>query len=481
MIVRLKNKFISLLPKNSFAQGVSVLVGGTVSAQALMVLASPILTRLYSPEDFGLLAVYGSILIFFTVIASLRYELAIPITEKDCEALNLVKISIVLVFIISFISILFVYFLGEYLAIKVNKPQLEFYLWLLPLGIMTIGLYNTFNYWSLRNRKFKTIAKTKFAQSVVSLLVQFSCFKLSALALILGQISGQAFGTSSLSKSTILSPDFRKWDIKSLKKTIIKYKKFPIFSTWEGLINAAGTQLPPLFFALLFSANAAGLYMLANRVLATPMALIGGAVANVFLTNAADAYRNNKLYMIFEAVYTKLVYIVMPIMLVLIIDAPQLFSLVFGQDWKDAGEIARWLTPWLSTVFIASPLSTLFSVVDKQKQGMYFQCIMLLFRIVGISIGFYYKDLILAIALFSLLSMVCWIGFLVWACIISNSKISFMLSKLAKSIIFAIVIVSPLVITKVLNPNVIYWYLSLILTSIAILVFYIKLLQGKFS
>lgn len=479
MIFNLKNKFISLLPKNSFAQGVSVLVGGTVSAQAIMVLASPILTRLYSPEDFGLLAVYASILIFFTVIASLRYELAIPITEKDSEALNLVKISIALVFIISFISIFFVYFLGGYLASKVDQPQLKSYLWLLPLGIIAIGFYNIFNYWSLRNRKFKTIAKTKFTQSVVSLLVQFSCFKLGALALILGQIGGQAFGTSSLSKSTISSPEFRKWNVESLKKTVIKYKKFPIFSTWEGLINAAGNQLPPLFFALLFSANAAGLYMLANRVLAMPMALIGGAVANVFLTNAADAYRNNKLYVIFEAVYTKLVYIVMPIMLVLIIDAPQLFSLVFGQDWKDAGEIARWLTPWLSIVFIASPLSTLFSVVDKQKQGMYFQVIMLVFRIVGISIGFYYEDLIVAIALFSLLSMICWTGFLIWACIISNSKVSFMLNKLAKSLIYAIIIVVPLIITKFINPNIIYWYLSLVLTSIAVLIYYIKILQGK--
>jgi O-antigen/teichoic acid export membrane protein len=479
MVNSLKNKLTSLVPANAFARGVGVLVGGTVGAQALMVLVSPILTRLYSPDDFGLLAVYGSILIFFTVISSLRYEIAIPIPERKCEALNLVKICIVLVIITSSISIFFVYLFGGHLATVVGKPRLETYLWLLPIGIATIGLYNIFNYWNLRNKNYKTIAKTKFTQSIASIVVQLSCFKLGALALILGQVVGQAFGTSALSKKIISSKDFKIWDAGDLKNTAIKYKKFPIFSTWEGLINAAGSQLPPLLFALFFSASAAGFYMLAHKVLAMPMALIGGAVANVFLTNAAYAYRNDELHKIFEPVYTKLVYIVMPLMLVLIVDAPALFSLVFGKDWEYAGEIARWMTPWLSTVFIASPLSTLFSIVDKQKQGMYFQIIMLFFRLIGILIGFYYQNLILAIASFSILSMLCWLGFLVWACRISNSKPLFMIKKAVNAFTISIMIVSPLIVNKILNLDILYWFLALGLTSIAITIHYLKLLTGS--
>ena len=480
MLINIKLRITNLLPKNDFAKGVGVLVGGTVGAQILMILASPVLTRLYTPEDFGLLAVYASILSLFTVIASLRYELAIPLPENDTEAIHLALLSLVVICFTTILSAFLVFFAGEYIANSVNEPRLANYLWLLPIGIFTIGAYQVFNYWALRKKSFTVIAKTKIWQSLTGLILQLSLFKLNALALILGQVGSQAIGVSSLAKTAIKDPGFRKWKWSDLKKVAIRYKKFPLFSTWGGFVNTAGLQLPPLLFAMFFSAGAAGLYALAHRVLAMPMSLIGAAVGNVFFSNAAEAHREDKLAMLFEQVYVKLVSLIMPVALILIIDAPRFFSFIFGEEWQGAGELARWMAPWLAVVFIASPLSVLFEVLEKQKQGMFFQTIMLTSRIIGIYIGYLYQDMTLAIILFSFFSMGCWIGFLIWIIKKTKNKISYLLIELLKYLIISFLCVIPLIIASLYSESNSVWLMGAIPSFIIILLYYIIVLKKMY-
>ena len=229
MISKLTSIFKKALPKNAFARGVSVLVGGTVGAQVLMVLASPLLTRLYTPEDFGLLAVYASILSLFTVIASLRYELAIPLPEKDSEAAHVAILSLLIVGLITAISALVILIGGERLAQLINAPDMANYLWLIPVGVLAIGCYQVFNYWAIRTKSFGTIAKTKISQSLATLAVQLSGFKLGVLALMLGQTGGQSVGVMNLARPALKSPHFKGWQWSDLKKVAARYKSFPIF------------------------------------------------------------------------------------------------------------------------------------------------------------------------------------------------------------------------------------------------------------
>lgn len=477
---QLKALFRGFLPKNAFARGVSVLVGGTVGAQALMVLASPLLTRLYTPEDFGLLAVYASILSLFTVIASLRYELAIPLPEKDSEAAHVAILSLLIVGLITAISALMILIGGERLAQLINAPDMANYLWLIPVGVLTIGCYQVFNYWAIRTKSFGTIAKTKISQSLATLAVQLSGFKLGVLALMLGQTGGQSVGVMNLARPALKSPHFKGWQWSDLKKVAARYKSFPIFSTWGGFLNTASMQLPPLLFAIFFSAGVAGLYALAHRVLAMPMSLIGSAVGNVFFANAAEAYREDRLAPLFESVYAKLVSIIMPVVLVLMIDAPRLFAVVFGENWEEAGELARWMAPWLAVVFVASPLSVLFEILEKQKLGMYFQGLMLLVRVVAIGIGFQYDSMILAVILFSLFSMLCWIGFLVWVAIKSKSNVYKLFIPLIKPVLFSIFCTLPLIITDFLELSTNVWFFSFLVTLSLSCFYYFSVFRKSF-
>lgn len=476
----IKSLILRLLPKNAFARGVSVLVGGTVGAQALMVLASPLLTRLYTPEDFGLLAVYASILSLFTVIASLRYELAIPLPEQDSEAAHVTILSLLIVGLVTGISTLVILLGGDFLSQLIGEPDMVNYLWLLPIGVFAIGCYQVFNYWAIRTKSFGVIAKTKLTQSVTTLVVQLSGFKLGVLALMLGQTGGQSVGVMSLARPALKSSHFKAWRWRDLKNVAVRYKSFPIFSTWGGFLNAASTQLPPLIFAVLFSVGIAGLYALAHRVLAMPMSIVGSAVGNVFFANAAEAYRENKLASLFESVYAKLVGIIMPIMLVLLIDAPRLFAFVFGANWEEAGQLARWMIPWLAVNFVASPLSTLFAILDKQKQGMFFQGAMLLLRMLAIFIGYQYNNIILTVILFSLVSMLCWIGFLIWVAVLAKSQLYQMVKPLIKSFFLAIICTLPLVVTAIIDLPVLYWHLAIMLTGLFLAIYYFIFFKNSF-
>jgi len=140
-----KSALRALLPKNAFARGVSVLVGGTAGAQVLTVLAAPLLTRLYSPEDFGLLAVYASMLALIGVISSLRYELAIPLPEDDGEAANVAALSLILVGLSALLTGALVWQLGPAIADLLGVPALAGYLWLLPVAVLLSGAYQVFN------------------------------------------------------------------------------------------------------------------------------------------------------------------------------------------------------------------------------------------------------------------------------------------------------------------------------------------------
>lgn len=479
-VSKLKKRIGSMLPKNAFSRGVSVLVGGTIGAQALMILASPLLTRLYTPEDFGLLAVYTSILSLFTVIASLRYELAIPLPEKDSEAAHVAILSLLIVGLITAISALLILLGGDYLAQLINAPDMANYLWLIPAGVFAIGCYQVFNYWAIRTKNFGNIAKTKISQSLATLAVQLSGFKLGVLALMLGQTGGQAVGVMTLARPALKSSNFKGWHWHDLKAVAKRYKNFPIFSTWGSFLNTASMQLPPLLFAIFFSTGVAGLYALAHRVLAMPMSLVGSAVGNVFLANAAQAYREDRLAPLFESVYSKLVSTIMPVMLVLIIDAPNLFSFAFGENWREAGELARWMAPWLAVVFIASPLSVLYEVLEKQILGMYFQGIILIVRVLAIGIGFHYNSMILAVILFSLFSMLCWIGFLVWIAGHAKSKLLLLVKPLAKSFVLALICTIPLLATTVIELPMFYWFVAVLATGLLSALYYYFLFKKGF-
>lgn len=448
MIIRFKSaiRTLLLLPKNSFARGVSVIVGGTASAQILLVLVMPILTRLYTPEDFGLLAVYTSLLALIGVISSLRYELAIPLPENDIAAANVAALSLLLVVVSTLLTTIFLLILGTSIAELLGAPMFTNYLWLLPVGVFLSGSYTVFNYWSVRTKRFGAIARTKLTQAITSLVIQLATFKLGGIGLLLGQVAGQSAGTTNLARLALAMTAFKQFSWVGIKEVAVRYKRFPIFSTWSGFANAAGAQLPPIMFAALFSPVAAGFYALAYRVTALPISLVGSALQSVFLSTAAEAHRNNQLGDKVKGLLDNSIQLAIIPTAILVLTGPDLFTLVFGAQWRQAGVMVQWIAPWLLMQFCTGPLTIVNAVAEKQHLGLIMQMQLLAVRIVMLIIGAYYGDITFTIMLFSFGSTVSYFIFL-WV-ILSTVGLSIIvfIKSLMRAIGVVLIIILPILV-----------------------------------
>lgn len=475
---QIKKSLLKILPKGQFARGVSVLVGGTAGAQLLMILASPFLTRLYSPEDFGVLAVYVGLLSLFTVISSLRYELAIPLPESDLDAAHITLLSFFLVIVVTIISTILVIVAGKEVANLLGTPKLADYFWLLPLGVFLIGSYQVFNYWAIRTKSFTVIARTKIRQTLATVFVQLVGFKLGGIALLFGQATGQGAGTVTLAKSALKRQEFKNWTLHNLVVVAKRYKRFPLISTFGGLINVIGTQLMPFFLASFFYASSAGLYSLANRVLAIPGALIGTAIGNVFFSDAAIAFKQGALSALYQKIYIKLVIIACPIIVFLVSCAPTAFIIVFGEEWEEAGVYAQLMAVWIGLNFIGSPLSILFDVCEKQKEGVTFQFLLLFFRFISIFIGYKLDSALLVVFLYSVASSIIWFGFLVWSARMCNTDLLFILSNLIKYLLLSLLPILPTILMHILIVTIQVKILLITISMLFVLVYYFCCLRS---
>lgn len=472
-----------LLPKKRFARSVSVLAGGTAAGQIVVIAASPILTRLYSPEEFGLLAVYAGLLGVLAVVASLRYQLAIPLPESDEEAASVVVLSLILVLGMSTVSAFTLAFFGTQITESLNTPALEPYLWLLPLGLLLLGFYKVFRYWAIRVRAFPAIARTKLTQALSMVGIQLGAYALGPVALLLGQVTGHAAGTSSLFALAVRGnrTAFRNIKIHDLWWAATRYRRFPIYSSWGAVFNKAGREAPAILFAALFSPVAAGMYLLANRILALPMALVGMAIADVFFSRASAAHRDGQLAPLVSSVHSKLAHFAMPPALILLLAAPELFEFIFGAQWGQAGEFAQWMAPFLYIQFVTSPLSTLFSVVEKQAQETLFSGMLLVVRIGAITVGSALQDVMVAVALFSLGSALCWMGILFFVLKSSGTNpIRVGLFSIGSSFVASALLVSPILLTLLWGGTGHLLVLASVLSAVFVLARYYLIFRAAF-
>jgi O-antigen/teichoic acid export membrane protein len=350
--------------KSEFAKNVITLISGTAIAQALSLIFSPVISRIYNPEDFGFFAIFMSIVSGIAVIACGRFELTILLPEKEEDAQK--NKSIALLFCISISSITTIVMS---ILFALNIVQSVYYL-LTGVLVFIFGIYQINTNSALRSKNYKVIAKSRVINSVINVIlsISFGLFKYLHVGMILSTLIGQTMA-NSLFKYPFLNQKINKSYLLSLKPTIIKYKHFLQFNTVQALsdmfmINAMYYLLP--FF---YSSSLMGLYALAIRILQAPMSLIGSSLAQVFYQQATQYYKDNKpLNGLIKSTLYKAAIVALPIPVILILFGPSLFALVFGERWEAAGNLARILSPWIYFDFIRSTISQIPLILNKQKE-----------------------------------------------------------------------------------------------------------------
>lgn len=368
----LVSKLINYIKKKHFVRNVLVLAGGTAFGQGLVVLVTPVLTRLYLPEHFGILAVYVSILSVLLVVVTFRYELAIPLPEDEESAANIIVLSLIIVSSISFLSLVGIVMLKDNIAYWTGTPALINYLWFIPLSLFGAGIYQIFNFWAIRKKFFNIIAKTKISQSVGQIFIQvaFGLLNSGTIGLILGDVVGRINGGTTLAiYSWKQEKKFLKQvSIKGIWTTAKRYIRFPLVSSGSALLNNIGTQLPSILFILFYDAQIAGWYALGQRVIGAPMQILGQAVAQVYLAEASQLSRQNTVALerLFLKTARNLFLIgILPISIIGIF-GNLLFEVAFGGSWRVAGQFTQYLTLMFLAQFVVAPLSQTLNILDKQ-------------------------------------------------------------------------------------------------------------------
>nr|WP_239585211.1 oligosaccharide flippase family protein [Amphibacillus cookii] len=353
-----------------------LIISGTAFAQVLSILTSPIITRIYPPNEYGVLSVYISVLTILSISSSLDYQKAIPIAKDDSSAVNLLTISlaVLLIFTLSLLVVLFLW--GEYLISLLNSEVLIKYMYFIPLGVLFLGLHNIVLQWSLRIKEFKIITITHIIRSITSAIgkISLGLIGFGPSGLILGHIVGQSGGITRLSSPLIKKRKvfIHAIKIREMKKLAVRYVKFPLYSAPSNYIYTAGVQAPIIILTAFFDTAIAGFYGLANSIVNLPISLLAKSVSQVFYSEVASIGKSNpkKIKKLSLSLSIKLALIGLVPLLAFVIFGPWLFSIVYGDNWYTAGEYARILSFVAYAHFIILPIGRILEVIEKQNIGL---------------------------------------------------------------------------------------------------------------
>ena len=386
LATRVKN-FISS-NKDSLFRSVAILAGGSALSQVLLVLASPILTRLYTPASFGIFTLYLSISQIFLTVISFRYELAISLPKEDENGGRILLLAIFLVVFNAILIGLAIYFWSDFASAHFNLVELRPYLWVLPLALIGAGFYQALSYWAIRKKAYGIIARTSFVKTLTTVLTQIiaGLFGWLPLGLLLGDFLGRLVGSGSLGR---LAFDDNRHTLRETTPSKMfeqahLYRNFALLSTPATLIDRLALYLPAILLAYYFTPQVVGWFGLGQQVIGVPISFIGQAVSQVFMGETSVYLRESPeklkgLYLKFAR--NLFLFGFLPI-LALAVVAPWLIGLLFGQDWSIAGQYIQLLTPMYLTQIAVSPLSQTLNLLGRQSWQLVWEVAQLLLEVV---------------------------------------------------------------------------------------------------
>lgn len=368
----------SIVEKNIFKNMVK-LVAGEGIGRIIGIISTPIITRIYLPEDFGVLAVFLSLIAIIAPFGTFRYSLAIPLPKNDITASNIVASSFLILLTFSFFLFLGLALFRD-LLVTFSMEFIVAYWWLVPISILGMGIYELLSQWGIRKRAFTILAKTSVTQKVIGsfLKIVLGLVNIKPLGLLIGDLMTQMGGISSLIlcfKNDIKN-NGKHISKRKIKYTLKRYISFPKYRVPSQFLLAFSGNIPILYFAWKFGADVAGEIGLARTLLSIPITFIGYSVGKAFFSEIAVMGNQNgaAIYAITRTVMWKLFKISFVPFILIIMLGPFIFEVLLGSEWHQAGLYARVMSIYLMAQFVYSPISDgIFNVFEKQLSVLFIE------------------------------------------------------------------------------------------------------------
>lgn len=404
---------VSRLVQNS-----AKLLSANVFAQAIGLAVYPILTRLYAPENFGVLNLFLSIGGIFILLATLDYQQAIVLPKEEKHGIAVVHLCLLIALIVFGVVLLSVPFAGS-IAEIFKTPELKKWYWMLPIYILAMAGWNILSYWYIRHAEYNRNSGYQVMQS----------------SLGAGMKIGLGYGgylQSGMIISSVLAPLFAlltscmlawKKHIRpvlhsnrdTIREVAQKYRKFPMYSFPSSLLNTLSSQLPILLLTPVFGNAKIGLWSMAILLGFAPLSMISKTLSQTLYQHTMDLLHNGQSIL---ATYRKFsigtIGIIVPSFAILWWLLPMLTSFLLGENWVQTGHILRWMLPWLAANTLTASTGFLAGVYFKQQIELLFEVLLIVLRISSIAIGIYTANFDTFVMFYSLASFAIAAAHYIW-------------------------------------------------------------------
>lgn len=403
------SKSFLLFEHSRFAKNVASMLTGNLAAQFIVLLSAPLITRIYTPTQFGEMTLIWTYVALFSVITCLRYENCIVLEKNDEKAFNLFLACLVIALGVAVGAAIPVIILNESITEMIRFSGDRILLLFFPVGLLSFGAFNALTFLYTRFERFPLLSSCKVfgaLSSVVFKILAGVFFYASAAWLLIGNtlvilvpVLILVLGLQNTKRCMIR----KKSNLKAMTELLKKYKDFPVYHGVTGLINNLSQNIPVILFAYFFDSTVVGFYGLANSMLRKPVYLVSESLSKVFLKDIADK-QDRPIELRRALIQTSRgLFLIgfIPFGTLMLFGQP-LFILIFGESWAPAGLYTQLLSPWLFTAFINPPSTQMIIVKKKLKFNLYYNIANIVLKTLTVSIAaITLKDPVLMLGAFS--------------------------------------------------------------------------------
>ncbi|MFU8859652.1 MAG: lipopolysaccharide biosynthesis protein [Cyclonatronaceae bacterium] len=407
-----------LVRKSDFVTNITKLAGGTGIAQVIPFMVLPLLSRIYTPAEFGWFGVYYAVALVTSVFITGKYELAILLPDSKREANHLTRLAEMLTIGAGLVTFVVVFFLHRPIASLLSVEPVAWLLMLLPVSIISLALLQVYSYRLNRDKNYNIISSGKIVYSVVLAISQIG------LGYLGFTVTGLIFGSILAILAHVLTLRFwnrsvfeekEPYDKSLLKELALTYIDFPKHNAPHSLTSALSVQIPVVLLNRFLGEAIAGLYLMAFRIVQAPVMLISTSIGQVYSQTISEMYRQGgNIHTFTLKLYFSLTLLGFVPFTLLAIWGPEIFTFVLGNEWSEAGRYARFFSPAFFMVFIVSPTIFITALLNKQKKAFQFELIFIILRLSGLSLGIYLQDPIIAVACYSAATMLMMLFYIRW-------------------------------------------------------------------
>lgn len=351
---------------------------GIVLNQAILLAISPVLSRIYTPTDFGIFAVFFAFVSILSIAITGRYELAILVPSKHKQANQIVMAALSICLLITLLTGFLLTYFNRQLFEWLNIAQISGLVPLISASLLLAGCISILNYWLIRQKCFRPISIGRIVQGLVLAVtsIGLGLAGYGAQGMIGGYIAGQLIRLSHMGYTALNLSDCLKLFVPGTATLVQlkKYREFPIYNTPAALLNAAKIQIPTFMMSANYTTTQVGHYDMTNRALGTPSSFVGLAIGDVFHQRLATRrHQGQSLYpLTIKLALYLLVIGIFPVAIVVMF-GPTIFEIAFGGQWRQTGEFVQILAPAFLVRFIASPLGRVYIINDRVKLNSLWQ------------------------------------------------------------------------------------------------------------